>query len=164
MWGVVSLQGGGWGMRMESEKISWWSSWAWVRVDWEPLSRICFWMAKRKKWEKRKICLGKFFTDAGTSGRSSFDRLAVSSRSSHLAHLSYLKWDETVQSCLVAWNKTSSILQDLTVMTISNHLTRRFLILNGHGQKIMNRDEIKRDENGRNMFTRQWHRIGKLVE
>ena len=36
-------------------------------------------------------------------------------------------------------------------MTVSNRLTGRFLILNGHGQKTMNRDEIKRDENGQNM-------------
>ena len=37
-------------------------------------------------------------------------------------------------------------------MTVSNHLTGRFLILNGRGQKIMNRDEINQDENGQNMF------------
>ena len=55
-------------------------------------------------------------------------------------------------------------------MTVSNRLTGRFLILNGHRQKTMNRDEIKRDENGQNMnqdkikrdengqnmFDRQW--------
>ena len=40
-------------------------------------------------------------------------------------------------------------------MAVSNRLTGRFLILNGHGQKIMNRDEIKRDENGQNMFDRR---------
>ena len=63
---------------------------------------------------------------------------------SRLARLGYLKRDET-----------SSISRDLTVMTVSNRLTGRFLILNGHGQKTMNRDEIKRDENGQNMFDRR---------
>ena len=41
------------------------------------------------------------------------------------------------------------------LMTVSNRLTGQFLILNGHGQKIMNRDEIKRDKNGQNMFARR---------
>ena len=63
---------------------------------------------------------------------------------SRLARLGYLKRDET-----------SSISRDLTVMTVSNHLTGRFLILNGHRQKIMNSDEIKRDKNGQNMFDRR---------
>ena len=44
---------------------------------------------------------------------------------SRLARLGYLKRDET-----------SSISRDLTVMTVSNRLTGRFLILNGHGQKL----------------------------
>ena len=76
---------------------------------------------------------------------------------SRLAHLGYLKRDETssILSCCLKQDETSSILRDLTVMTVSNRLTGRFLILNGHGQKIMNRDEIKRDENGQNMFDRR---------
>ena len=74
-----------------------------------------------------------------------------------LARLGYLKRDETssILSCCLKRDETSSISRDLTVMTVSNRLTGRFLILNGHGQKIMNRDEIKRDENGQNMFDRR---------
>ena len=76
---------------------------------------------------------------------------------SRLARLGYLKRDETssILSRCLKRDETSSISRDLTVMTVSNRLTGRFLILNGHGQKIMNRDEIKRDENGQNMFDRR---------
>ena len=74
-----------------------------------------------------------------------------------LARLGYLKRDETgsnLSRCLKR-DVTSSISRDLMVMTVSNHLTGRFLILNGHRQKIMNSDEIKRDKNGQNMFDRR---------
>ena len=76
---------------------------------------------------------------------------------SRLARLGYLKRDETssILSRCLKQDETSSISRDLTVMTVSNRLTGRFLILNGHGQKTMNRDEIKRDENGQNMFDRR---------
>ena len=76
---------------------------------------------------------------------------------SRLARLGYLKRDETssILSRCLKRDETSSISRDLTVMTVSNRLTGRFLILNGHGQKTMNRDEIKRDENGQNMFDRR---------
>ena len=76
------------------------------------------------------------------------------------SRLGYLKRDETssILSRCLKRDETSSISRDLTVMTVSNRemtvsnrLTGRFLILNGHGQKTMNRDEIKRDENGQNM-------------
>ena len=45
--------------------------------------------------------------------------------------------------------------ENLMVMTVSNHLTGQFLILNGHGQKILNLHKIKQDENGQNMFNRR---------
>ena len=74
---------------------------------------------------------------AGTGGRSSFDRLTVKSRSSRFflnerAHfcLSHLKVDEMSK----------------TRMAQSREILAKI---------FMNRDEIKRDENGQNMFVRR---------
>ena len=57
---------------------------------------------------------------------------------SRLTRLGYLKRDETssILSRCLKRDETSSISRDLTVMTVSNRLTGRFLILNGHGQKL----------------------------
>ena len=96
----------------------------------------------------------------GTGGRSSFDRLTVKSRSSRFflnerAYfcLSRFKVDETSKTRMAQSREICRFWPfDRTVLTVWPADFKYQTVLTVTDQDFMNRDEIKRDENGQNMF------------